>query len=1384
MPNPQILNVLGEQVALEKTMFSPAEKFLVSFDEKYKFPGMTDAQASAMKKVFVKLFSGSSPFASGQKRAPPPCSSNEKKLLIETFLHRFNSLRDELIAERKTQSDSLRFRQILDHIQRLKDYIDFLEETESCQQLDEDIIGEAFGDLTDDQIYELLRQFVFFVLQGQHPLEPYKGRDPNPRGFVARLKGNPLPNFTAFLEEYKDKKYPIPLPIAKVLDVTGLDLKTLQEQINAACAKRMQGIIKTIEDVIEPDNPFWQGLDKNNVEQVIQKLLDTMDEMQSEIKELQEQANQAQGGLIDIHSEKDALKEEAETLRARIAILEKEIASLKPTAGKTNTSALEAALKQAQAELADYKEKLQNCEEARAEKEESEAALLAKLEEIEEELEAKNAEIATFEAQKTELRDLKGKNQLLTEQLEKSLAKLKECEGLAAKISSLEGQLKRTQGELTELRAHEGELTAEIDKHVQEKARLQEQLDKLLVIQEAFKGLEASIQGLLNGLNQDKKTVLTYLSDVQTKRAEIKPESDEIMQQIIALRKELEATEGVPPNMATMVGQILRQVQDEASKLEAEKKELERLIAEQEEGIQNAVKAMEKSNELLSLIRAGREDMSSKGLTFETDKQYLEAAVKAVEGEKQLVQQQKELEAAKEELSAKVTSLTADMEALQTRHAAEIEALRNELESSKDALAKEKGTTADLSGKLASTEAERSRLASKVESYESQVVGLDGTLEAERAEAAQRIQELEQTKMRECEERLANLRQEEEQKRNALITAQDTEKASLNKQIAELSGQVSSLEAEQARIQAAIEQETSKLAAKEAELAEAKAAAEAQQETHQNELDALEQRLLQDCEERLAALRKEEEEKRNQLVGTQGDEKGALQGQINELLSKISAVEGERDSLNASLQSHVKKLEEKQAELNAQKAESEANLKEMEERKMRDCEEKIAALKLEEEGKRKALETAQGNEKTGLNKRIAELTEQLKLAQGEKSALETSIALEQQKVSEKQSELDRIKVQAKEKLAAMQAQLTAAEGKATAAAGQTASLQSRFNDQEEELTGLRGQVISDTEEKAKLYEIIATLAAWITSKDTENPPPLDTKLDTKYGLHRIIDAVLSSIPTSRERSDSDMIPASMSRCYLVFFMTYVYARHFPMVADGDSNTQSQISSFLKGIMTELYKKLDAGIPGKLEAVGSGGIPIQLKSKYMMTILITLLKQMELIHESGKKGADFLKFSLFDTDQLKTLHTLHSIVSDKLKLQGREGFLRTFNLYVGRRTGNTDDDIANLYLRFVTETATQREFPVVMYIAPGAKEIPKFTFPSEAEFSQFLSSPTQKVTASPKVGAPLDTQLPKLPVFSFNILFYLFLLFVKDYLSSVEGELSTSGCPLPKILKHP
>lgn len=1182
-PEPQIITVLGERVSLEPTPFPSSEKFLVSFDEKYRYSDITDTEVQLLKRLLHTLFS--------EKNQPnPPCSDKEKDILMKSLHHRFGLLRNELISERKHQSDSLRLRQILDQFERFKQYIDFAQSTKECKEMDEDILAESLGDLTEDQILQLLRQFVFFILQGQHPLKEFTGRDPNPRGFVARLDRSPLPNFQEFLDKYRDKKYPVPLRIEQVLEATKLDLDAMKKSADAALSEKIQKIILLLKGVIPESDPFWES-PLWNAE--IPDIVAIVDELLSVIKALVEELDACQANLEtmqrDIHGLEEARErktKEETILRGQLAILEKEVDRLQASRlGQEEKESLKA----------NIQSRIQTLEKQLASSQAQSNRLADELLSKEQELQDQQALITQKEAELVRLRETQGEldrlraaNASLEEQLRTAQQKAAKCDEVQTRVRALEAEVKGREEQLVQLRLHAGQLTLDIDAHLQDKLRLQGDIRKLQEQLSLFNELEEDVKELSRRLDANKEILLPILETVQRKRSDLHKEDDHVLAKLLAVRETLQASNGRNPSLSSQVADILKDVQqevsEEVSELETQKKDLEDKVAEKDAEIEATQRRMEEGNRLLSLVRAGRDDLERKGIKFETDRDLIGAAFKAVEAERELQAKKTELETEVNTLTSQNQALQANMEALTVKLARELESVKEQLQATGQKLQIEEDKVSSLEEQFATNHLEFENLQQSLQREQEKTKVAEAALETQRIEAQQKIIALEETKIRECEERLVALREEETKKREALLTSQ-------------------------------------------------------------------------------------------------GGEKGDLEAHIAELLRQVTTVEGERDGAK--------------------------------------------------------------QEVVALNDRIQQLT----------------------------AELEKQKQESQETVIELERQFKESKTESATATGQVTKLTGTVSSLEKEIEDLRSQIVADSTERAKIFELVSQLSVWISSGAKLPQPVIDQHISTKYGFNRILDAFLSYLPPPSDESGIDPMNLAMTRCQLVFFMTYVYARHFPKKTDENSSHQSTIMAFLRDVQTGIYRALDVGIPGKLESVGAGGIPIQLKSKYMMNLLMPLLKQMELVHESGKKDATFLKVNLLDRDQLDTFHKLHNVLLDKLLLPKNREFHKTLNHYVIRKTGNMDDDIHELYLRFFHESKGNLEFPVLMYAKSDAH-----TFGTEEDFTKYLSSPSKKSDTS------MEKSLVSKPVFSFNILFYLFLFFVKDYLSSIEGELDKVGCPLPQALK--
>ena len=594
---PQIVNILGEQVAFEPTGLPSSEKAIVQFDQKYKYPDMSDAEGLVLKKLFRTLFSGSSAFLPAKQTPSPPCSEKEKELLLRSLQHRFGSLRNELIAERQSQSDSLRLRQIMDHLERLKKYIDFTQTTTSCQELDEDILAQSLGDLTDEQIQQLLKQFVFFLLQGQHPLPTFTGRDPNPKGFVARLERKPITDFDVFLDEYKQKKYPIAPRLSKVLETTGLDLQAVQSQIDAAVENKLKSILVLISDVIDRSDPFWKNLDKNNLEAVVQRLLETIESLKSDLEECEKEYQNAEGAMINLHNQKDQLEQEKEALQQKLQILEIEFNTFKKTAivdgiPKEDVDAIKA---EAERQIAAYKERMDYVNRTFDERRSEYYAMVNRIRGLQRDVREKQKQLDAFTGKEEELRNLRETVANLQEQLAAAVEKAEGCDELQVKVTALEAEVKSRGDQLAELRGKAGDLTKEIDGHLQEKAALTARLKAFEGEAERAASFVSMLEGITESLSQDKALVLSLLGDIQRTRASYVSNDDSLLQQIVDLRSSLETADTIDPSLASKVAALLQAAQEELAAKQKEVEGIRQQLQETEGKIEDAEKAMKKA---------------------------------------------------------------------------------------------------------------------------------------------------------------------------------------------------------------------------------------------------------------------------------------------------------------------------------------------------------------------------------------------------------------------------------------------------------------------------------------------------------------------------------------------------------------------------------------------------------------------------------------------------------------------------------------------------------------------------------------------------------------------------------------------------------------------
>lgn len=352
----QLVNIVGESVSFVPTGLSSGETAIVEFEKYYKPEGISDEDYKILVRTMRAIFDGKRKATVNPDTGEdsdtfvteplPPCSEKEKYLVLESLLYRKRVLLQQLYsqgiltpAEMKKKINEMRsskrdesvegketlfVRTLLIHLLRLEKFIKFYVETQSCINV-EDIVHEALElDLNDERIKELLKQFVFFLLQSSHPLKDYTKVHPTAPAFVARLEKNLLKDkFPAFLQTYKNNKFPIPDTLAKVLEATDLDPKILKQQAEDAIQFERLKIIKYIRDIVPPNDPFWKRVgDPNDPLKLLDALLERNDSLLNEIQRLESEKSDIDNKLKTCEQGQKALQAEKANLEARIQQLE------------------------------------------------------------------------------------------------------------------------------------------------------------------------------------------------------------------------------------------------------------------------------------------------------------------------------------------------------------------------------------------------------------------------------------------------------------------------------------------------------------------------------------------------------------------------------------------------------------------------------------------------------------------------------------------------------------------------------------------------------------------------------------------------------------------------------------------------------------------------------------------------------------------------------------------------------------------------------------------------------------------------------------------------------------------------------------------------------
>jgi len=688
MATNQIVNILGELVSLEdkETGLSPGDPILVPFTSYYVHPDFTDGDKTTLKQAFQKVFKTSI-------EPLPPCETKEKELIIKSLTYRFSLLRKILLENSK---DSKAFRVAAEHAFRLKAYLEFFEQTAECSDAGAESKLSRIEPLDDAMIQALIRQFVFLILQGENPLEKYQGADPNPKQFVQRLKDGKLENFDEFLGDYRAENLPIAARLAKLLEVSELDLDAIQKLIDEGIQKKMDEVIKKIKESVGND-PMFVGANWNDLHSIFDKLLEKIKVLENELKTLKEKEGTAkqqhtasQGQLV----EKEELNQ---SLKEQITKIEAELKASQAAAAKcsTNSDTAKKAQESAQIEIDKLKALLDNSTKNYQDLLLRIPSLEAEIKKLDDEITRLEGVINTLRAPGDELKkvieerdDVKkqledawkrnrqleaelntvvsrltkecddAKNILKGEYEQKIKDKQKELDDLTVKSTA---DLAAKQKELVDLKVKSSELEKKIKDLTEEKDKLIEELKKCAGLQDIIKKLTLE--------NVELNTKITLLeTDLNMKIQEIKTLNDKLRNiggtSCRALEEEIKKLEG----QLSALNQKVSELKTKNGELEQQNELLLLEQTDKNEEIQNL-------KEELEAIKTVKEEGEEGRLRLREEYTTLQKELEKIKQEKADLQIQYDaLVKEKDEIVAKYNALLAENTALKD----EIEQLKTE----------------------------------------------------------------------------------------------------------------------------------------------------------------------------------------------------------------------------------------------------------------------------------------------------------------------------------------------------------------------------------------------------------------------------------------------------------------------------------------------------------------------------------------------------------------------------------------------------------------------------------------------------------------------------------------------------------------------------------
>jgi DNA repair exonuclease SbcCD ATPase subunit len=903
-----ILTIAGEQVALSPTGLPRSESILVSFDTNYVYPGMTEEEKLSLKEALRQLF-GTSGVLLGTSTPPPPCSDVQKQLLIKSLTHRFGVLRNTVLSERTLKKDTLRLRQLTEQLQKLQSYINYLSTTsDPCTDLEETEFRKLEG-LDDEKIKQLLQQFIFFILQGINPLEAYAKIAPGSEAFVSKLEKNPIRAFPSFLRDYRDAKAPIPERIAKILQVTDLDLNAIKAEIQTGILRKTAEILDQLKAVLPPLDPFWKGLNKQDLKAIIDRLLQRIQELAAAEKNCTERIRRLEAEL-SASSFKDVKSSgDIRVLQEKIDCLERELAEAKKHSETfaTNSSSLQSAMNAAKREIDTLKQSIRDLQTENETLKTYQTELELEIVTTKDQLKDLQEQLKKAQETNQELTRLRTENETLRN-------RIRELEETAGKTASAASDYSAVVAEKDRLQTELSTLKARCDTNQQQISGYQEDIRRLTEERDSLRDTDKGEIDSLNSRIAELQTQITNITDEKTQREEqIEKRTKDLtaaLARLVEQNKRIKALERENASFLLNVERLQKELSlvkqqvvndKEAERVSAEKS-LRLMDTEWKEKLESLQTQIQEKNGIINTLRSQMKDQ----VGSQSDIQ-----MQLLQSQKEKQQLQTQLSDLIQQMTEKTKQFEEQLQANKEEARQQQEQLSNDLESRKTVIQNLRKTVVQLQLSLEDTQ-------SKLSSAETAITDKDSSVEAK----DQKLSSLEDS-VRSLQEQL----QDSTNRLNDLQTqysALEAERDGLQSTATETQETV----AELAKFRTLAEQTAKQLQESQDSINQLREQSQADKEAVQREIKALEERKDKECQDRIEALQSASEEQktvlRSELESLQGSfdqqlqekqaELGALQARENELQTTVSQKDEQITSLMKQLTEVQETLATKESE--------------------------------------------------------------------------------------------------------------------------------------------------------------------------------------------------------------------------------------------------------------------------------------------------------------------------------------------------------------------------------------------------------------------------------------------------------------------------------------